>query len=225
MWRLFKKLKPLLSKLLNRFVVPPPPNLLGDRSVESSWIVANMPDGPGEALDFGSGQSYLGLAAARKEFSVTAIDLLPVRWYYQHPKLRFVQGDIFDLNFPDSHFDIIINCSSIEHVGLSGRYGVSESLPNGDIDAMKRLKELLKPGRLMLLTIPVGKDQVIGSQHRIYGIDRLPLLLDGWELIKEEFWAKDENNIWNSTDKTDAISRAPTDHYYNLGLFVLRRPE
>ena len=183
-----------------------------------------MPDGPGEALDFGAGHSHLGLAAARKGFSVTAIDLLSIRWYYQHPRLRFVQRDIFDLHLAANHFDLIINCSSIEHVGLAGRYGVSESLPNGDIDAMKRLKELLKPGKLMLLTIPVGKDKVISYRHRVYGIDRLPVLLDGWQLIKEEFWAKDENNIWNSVDKTVAISRVPTDHYYNLGLFILQRP-
>ncbi len=224
-WRIFTRIRPALSQLLNRFLLPPPPNLLGDRDIEFSWVVANIPDGPGEALDFGPGKSYLALVAARKGFKVTALDLRPMTWYYKHPQLSFVQGDLFSTEFQPNHFDLIINCSSIEHVGLAGRYGVSKSYPDGDITAMKVLKGVLKPEKLMLLTIPVGKDQVINPLHRVYGADRLPKLLKGWDVLKEEYWAKNEDNTWVSVDKSLALSREPTDHYYNLGLFVLRYPK
>ncbi|MGB9591418.1 MAG: methyltransferase domain-containing protein, partial [Candidatus Kryptoniota bacterium] len=135
-------------------------NLLGDRDIEWSWVTAQMPLGPGEALDFGPGGSYLGLIAAQRGFNVTAVDIEPVQWPYIHPQLHFVQGDILRLPLPKERFDLVINCSTVEHVGLVGRYGVTEDRPNGDLEAMARLKELMKPGGIMLLTIPVGQDAV-----------------------------------------------------------------
>jgi len=53
-------------------------------------------------------------------------------------------------------------------------------VPDGDLDAMGILRELLAPGGRMILTIPVGRDQICGPYHRIYGEDRLPRLLDGF---------------------------------------------
>ena len=76
-------------------------NLLGDRIIEWSWIVSQMPPGPGEALDFGAAGSYLGLIAAQRGFSVTAVDLEPVNWLYVYPRLRFIQGDILELSLPN----------------------------------------------------------------------------------------------------------------------------
>ncbi|MFZ8804427.1 MAG: class I SAM-dependent methyltransferase, partial [Candidatus Calescibacterium sp.] len=131
-----------------------------------------MPEGPGNALDFGSGQSYMGLIAARKGFNTIALALEPVRWFYKHPRLKFIQGDTLKLQFPPSSFDLIINCSAIEYAGLAGRYGVTKDRPDGDIEAMKILKIILKPGGKMLLTIPVGQDNVFKPLHRVYGKER-----------------------------------------------------
>jgi 2-polyprenyl-3-methyl-5-hydroxy-6-metoxy-1,4-benzoquinol methylase len=127
-YRIFQKIELILRSFYRRISEPPVPNLKGDRDIEYSWIAANMPEGPGEALDFGSGPSYMGLIAVRKGFNVTAVDLEPVKWFYKHPNFKFIQGDIFKLEFPPAHFDLIINCSTIEHVGLPGRYGITEIL-------------------------------------------------------------------------------------------------
>ncbi len=99
------------------------PNLSSDRDVEWSWVATQMPGGLGAALDFGPGTSYLGLIAAQRSFEVTAIDLEPVQWYYCHKRLNYRKGDILKLDLPQKHFDLVINCSTIEHVGLAGRYG------------------------------------------------------------------------------------------------------
>lgn len=199
------------------------PNLAGDRDIEWAWVVAKMPPRPGKALDFGNGGSYLSLVAAEKGYNVTAIDLTPVLWPYLHPKLRFLQGDLFELGFMPESFDLIINCSSIEHVGLSGRYGVKEDDLEGDIKAMALMRSLLKPGGVMLLTIPVGKDAVFQPLHRVYGNERLPRLLDGWQVDEKEFWVKQDDNRWVSVDETDALERDPKRDLYGLGLFVLRK--
>ncbi|MGB7291875.1 MAG: DUF268 domain-containing protein [Thermodesulfobacteriota bacterium] len=224
-WELFQELGNFLTPIYKKLSEPPIPNLMGDRDVEHSWITANMPEGPGLALDFGCGPFSLGLVAARKGFSVTAIDLEPVIWYYVHPSLSFLQGDILKLTLPSDQYDLIINCSSIEHVGLAGRYGVTESRPDGDIEAMAMLKTLLKPGKFMLLTIPVGRDQLFKPLHRVYGQDRLPKLLKGWEIVKKECWIKDKLNCWNCVEESVALATEPVKHRYGLGLFVLRRPE
>lgn len=219
---IFRKIEPVLLRLYHRLRYPPPPNMRGERDIEWSWIVANLPKGPGRALDFGCGESYLALIAARCGFKTTAIDLAPVHWFYTHPNLNFIQKDIFDLDFTPESFDLIINCSSIEHVGLVGRYGVKESHPNGDIEAMAEMKKLLKPEGRMLLTIPIGQDAVFPPLHRVYGKGRLPKLLDGYIIEKEEYWIKNDKNQWISAEKSKALSLRPNQNFYGLGCFVLQ---
>lgn len=206
------------------------PNLLGDRDIEWSWVASQMPEGPGEALDFGAGGGRLALAAAQRGFNVTAVDLEPVRWHYVHARLRFVRGDILNLPLPENHFDLVMNCSTVEHVGLAGRYGVTEENPEGDLEAMGRLRELMKPGGVMLLTVPLGRDAVFQPMCRVYGEKRLPRLLDGYNVEKESYWVKDGENRWAQCDRDTALdfearagSPDPLRNVYALGCFVLRR--
>ncbi len=199
-------------------------DLSGDRDVEHAWIAAMMPPGPGRALDFGCGFGHLGLLAAQRGYEVTALDLRDVFWYYAHPRLTFVQGDVLEIERPGDGFDLVINCSTVEHVGLGGRYGSVER-PDGDLDAMRRLLELIKPGGTMLMTVPVGRDTVFRPLHRVYGCERLPRLLDGWEVARKQFWLKDETNKWIEGDEDEALAFEPTDKVYALGCFVMHRPE
>jgi len=214
-----------------------PVNLLGDRDVEWSWVAAQMPAGPGEALDFGPGGSYpggsyLGLLAAQRGFNVTAVDLELVERPYRHPGLSFVQGDLLKLPLPSGRFDLVINCSTVEHVGLAGRYGVSEPLPDGDVRAMTLLRGLMKPGGIMLLTIPVGRDGVFAPLCRVYGRERLPRLLGAFLVKGEAFWVKNQENRWLPSDRETALafeasagSWDPLRNVYALGCFVLLTPE
>ena len=199
------------------------PNLTGDREIEWSWVASQMPSGPGEALDFGVGGSYLGLIASQRGFNVTAVDLEPAYWPYTHPRLRFIEGDILKLLLSKDYFDLIINCSTVEHVGLVGRYGVKENRPDGDLEAMTRLRKLMKPGGVMLLTVPVGNDAVFSPLHRVYGFKRLPKLLESYLVEREEYWVKNDGNCWVLTDQQDALRREPVERFYGLGCFVLRR--
>ena len=220
LYRLFRKLRP------ERI-----PNLLGDRDIEWSWVASQLPTGAGEALVFGNGGSALGLMAANKGFNVTAVDMGAVVWPYRHPQLRFVQGDILKVDLPPDFYDLVINCSTIEHVGLAGRYGVTDDLPDGDLDAMARLRELMKAGGTMLLTIPVGKDALFPPLCRVYGEKRLPHLLEGFTMDNEVFWVKDDQNRWVLSDRSTALqfpaAAGSWDALKNvtaLGCFVLRRP-
>jgi len=221
---IFRIVDPFLIRFYRRISEPPAPNLRGERDVEYSWVASNIPNGPGTALDFGCGTSWMGFLAARKGFKVTAIDLRPVGHFYKHPALNVIQGDVHKMKFCQESYDLIFNCSSIEHVGLSGRFGVTEQNDDGDLQAMTTLGKLLKAQKLMLLTVPVGRDRVFRPMHRVYGRERLPKLLDGWEVLKKEYWAKDDANRWVHVDESFALDREPTLHCYGLGLFMLRRP-
>jgi hypothetical protein len=55
--------------------------------------------------------------------------------------------------------------------------------PDGDLKAMRKMKERVKPTGLLFLAVPTGKDKVLFNNARIYGRHRLPLLLDGWNII------------------------------------------
>ena len=79
--------------------------------------------------------------------------------------------------------DAAISISTFEHDGL-GRYG-DQLNPDGDLQAMARTRRSLKPGGLLILAVPsVPEDRLVWNMHRIYGPERLPLLLDGWEVVE-----------------------------------------
>jgi 2-polyprenyl-3-methyl-5-hydroxy-6-metoxy-1,4-benzoquinol methylase len=220
-----------LKNLRNRIKKSPATsgnNLLGDRDVEWSWIVSQMPDGPGLALDFGSGGSPLSLSAAMKGFTVKAVDLEERFVPYFHNGIQTITGDIFSVNLSENQFDLVINCSAVEHIGLAGRYGVDQERPDGDIEFMSFIKSVMKPGAVMLLTIPVGRDAVFSPLTRVYGTQRLPRLLEGFAITAEQYWTKNAFNQWILSDKHFALlfeassySFDPLKNRYALGCFVL----
>lgn len=197
------------------------PTLDGDRWVEWAFCLARLADGPGRTLDFGADVGFLSLAAAQRGHEVVALDRMPPALAYQHPGVTPVQADILDRPFSNDRFDQIVNCSSIEHVGLAGRYGSWEA-SDGDLEAMRILRDLLAPGGRMILTIPVGRDGVFRPHHRIYGAQRLPRLLEGFSASEEQFWVK-RTTSWESSSREEALGTSGTNCFYSLGLFVLGR--
>ncbi len=223
-----------LKRLWRRESSVPPagvlvPNLVGDRAVEWGWIAAEMFSGPGRALDLGSAGTNLPLIAALRGYEVIAVDLHHPDPPYEHPAVRCVQGDILELPLDEGSFDLVTNCSTVEHIGLSGRYGVEDDRRDADLAAMARLRALLKPDGRMLLTIPVGRDAVCAPYFRVYGEERLPRLLAGFETLSEAYWTKNRGNCWQTTTQTTALevkavarSWSPQQCYYALGCFSLR---
>lgn len=197
-------------------------DLTGDRDVEWAWVAAKVPLDAGCVLDLGPATSNSPLMAAYNAKSVIGFDLDPQPVPFSAPNLRYVKGDILEHQIPEGSFDTIINCSTTEHVGLSGRYGNKED-SDGDLLAMKMLRERLSgPEARMIFTIPVGRDDVYRPYHRIYGRERLPRVLDGYAVREELFYAKTGSvNIWRQVPKGDALTVQGSESFYALGLFVL----
>jgi SAM-dependent methyltransferase len=216
-----------------RALFPPPPvgiNIDGERHVEWSFLSKEMPDGPGEALEFGCENGYMSLLAAQKDFHVLACDLQQQYFLWQHPRVEFRLGDFLKLDLQEDHFDLIINCSSVEHVGVAGRYGITAEQSNGDIEAMKKFARVLRPGGVLIMTVPCGRDAVMAPWCRVYGPERLPRLLAPLVLEKERYWEKDEANRWVEVSREKALDfetrHDPTNPHgcsYALAGFVLRK--
>jgi Caenorhabditis protein of unknown function, DUF268 len=94
-------------------------------------------------------------------------------------RMRFMTIDDWERERP--LFDAGFSISSFEHDGL-GMYGDPLD-PDGDFKAMRKMKERIKPGGLLYLAVPTGKDRIFFNNCRIYGRTRLPLLMDGWDWI------------------------------------------
>lgn len=227
-----------------RFIFPPSPagaasknsanpiDLLGDRDIEWSYIASRLPSGSGRVLDFGCGFGNMSVHAVQKGYSVLAIDLQPGHFPWSHPDLEVVCGDLLSMELPQRQFDYILNCSTVEHVGLAGRYGVAVEENDGDLAAMAKMRRLLKPLGKMLMTIPCGQDAAIAPWHRVYGRERLPKLLAQFDIDEQVFWAKRRDNRWYPATIQEALAYVPTSHRtiatqcsYALGCFDLRPRE
>jgi SAM-dependent methyltransferase len=158
-----------LYRLLRRAkrALVPRQDIHGEGLVKWSFISAEMPSGPGKALEFGCEQGYLSLLAARRGFEVTALDLQPQFYLWSEPRVQFLQGDLLELALPANTFDLIINCSSVEHVGIAGRYGITADHNDGDIEVMQRLADILKPEGRLLMTAPCGREAIRHGTHGI----------------------------------------------------------
>jgi hypothetical protein len=197
--------------------------LIGDRSIEWSFCLARLAEGPGTTLDFGADVGFLSLAAAQRQHEVVALDRLPSTLEYRHPRVKALQADILDRPLEGRRFNQILNCSSVEHVGLAGRYGSFEK-PDGDLEAMAIMRDLLDAEGRMIMTIPVGRDLVCAPLHRIYGHERLPRLLEGYSVHEAQYWRRDPAaSAWVELGRDDALHTEGSEWFYALGLLVLKR--
>ena len=222
-------------RTVKRAVIPAAPQIRhvdigGERNIEWSFLSAEMPSGPGEAFEFGCEQGYMSLLAAQRGFHVVANDLQEQPFTWQHPGVEFVLGDFLKLRLPKNHFDLAINCSSVEHVGVAGRYGIDEDTNDADLDVMRRLSDILKPTGRLIMTAPCGRDAVLRPWCRVYGPQRLPRLFEGFKTLRQSFWIKNDVNRWQACDSNEALSfetrNNPTDPHgcaYALGCFVLQK--
>lgn len=185
--------------------------LAGDRGIEWGWCYDHLPAGSGKVLDFGPMDGFqLSNDARNKGYTVTAIGVEPIE---PPGEVTYIRQDILTVELTGL-FDYVLNVSTTEHVGLADaqgrtRYGEPPN-PNGDLEAMSKLRALMKPDARQILTIPIGRDAAVGNFHRVYGPGRLPQLLEGYEVLKQAYWVKaDDDSQWLPCSKEQALAEIP----------------
>ncbi|MFC2030391.1 DUF268 domain-containing protein [Chloroflexota bacterium] len=195
-------------------------DLEGEKLLDWSWIVSNLEPNRGKRLiDIGCAQAPIVPTASALGYTVYGVDTDSL--CYCLPGFEFYHDDYMDVVLPSGLFDVVVLCSVVEHIGLPGRYDQKE-IPDGDLQAMKKAKGLLRPDGMLLLTIPVGSDLIFTPWHRIYGPQRLPSLLGGFSIRKEQFWTKQPGGPWQLAVREAAMSVDRAGLSYALGQFALR---
>jgi SAM-dependent methyltransferase len=133
---------------------------------------------PKEHVDVGSNLVYACLLS--NVVPVKYVDLRALE--ASIPTLKFVQGDILNLPFPDNSIESLSCLHVIEHIGL-GRY--SDRLdPDGSRKACKELARVLAPGGSLYLGLPVGHERVCFNAHRVHSPRTVLSYLQDLELLE-----------------------------------------
>jgi SAM-dependent methyltransferase len=201
--RLFRKLK--LPGSLIRFAYhfvdveasgeAAPPD---GRIIEYSFVIGRLGQmKPGKVLDVGctARLNFLPTALASLGWEVWGIDQR--EWKFKFPDFHFIQGDIRHTDLPEGFLDAVYALSTLEHIGLSGRYGITKNDPEGDFKAVSEIARILGKGGKFLVTIPYNKRyKVVKSQKRIYDEEGLQKLFSGWKIEGKILYAQDSGGFW-----------------------------
>ncbi|MBI4302317.1 MAG: class I SAM-dependent methyltransferase [Chloroflexi bacterium] len=169
---------------------------MGERVVEYAFVHSNiLMETKQRILDVGSYGSVLPVELACFGHKVYSVDVLA--YPLEHPNLTFVQGDIYNIPFPDNFFDTVTAVSTVEHVGL-GRYG-DPLHPDGDRRAILEMIRVLKKGGKAIITVPFGERTVSYhrgvAMNRVYDLPSLEQLLEGLQIQKRVIYGK-QGGFW-----------------------------
>ncbi len=186
-------------RLLAKVLYNQPPN--SDRCLEYPWMFENIKITSGKILDVGSTASNMLYNFLPKEVEINSIDLNSKQ--IENNSIKFSIGDIRKTNYKNNYFDVISCISTLEHIGISGRYGSDED-PIGDLRAVKEMTRILKPGGTMLITVPYGIRDVLPI-NKLYNKKRInELFIDfssieiGYKKYFKQF------NLWLTVNEIEA---------------------
>jgi SAM-dependent methyltransferase len=121
---------------------------------------------PRSHIDIGSHHKYVALLS--KVVPLTMVDLRPLS--LEMESIKFVQGTILDLPFPDGSIESLSSLCVIEHIGL-GRYGDPLD-PLGSLKACNELARVIKPGGNLYISVPVEDNpKTYFNAHRSFNED------------------------------------------------------
>ncbi|MEJ7826292.1 MAG: DUF268 domain-containing protein [Solirubrobacteraceae bacterium] len=188
---------------------------VNERIVEQPFVfgaLAGLPTGS-RIIDVGGSESTVGLSLATLGHEVTLVD--PRAHPLAHPNLRHAACRLDELEPAAAGFDAAVVLSAVEHFGLE-HYGLDALDERLDLAALVTLRERLRPGGLLVLTVPFGVASVDRFQ-RVYDEAGLGALLTGWEVQTSLRAGRVDRLTWQ-------LGLAPTAEHHGVALVTAHTP-
>jgi hypothetical protein len=174
---------------------------------------------PEKHVDVGSRiDGFVAHVAVFREIEV--FDIRPISTNVKN--IKFVQGDITCLSSElEECCDSLSSLHAIEHFGL-GRYGDPI-----DIDGYKKgfevLTSMLKPGGILYLSVPIGRERIEFNAQRVFSVERVLALAAGrFDLIRFTF-VDDEGDLQETADPLKGALAAGKNLEFGCGIFEFRK--
>jgi hypothetical protein len=188
--------------------------LVNERIVEQPFVFEALAPlaKPARILDVGGSESTVGLSLATLGHEVTIVD--PRAHPLSHPNLRHEACRLDELSKPGEPFDAAVALSSVEHFGLE-QYGLDRVDERLDLKALERLRELVKPGGMLVLTVPFAAQASVDDFQRVYDEAGLAELLRDWEVERSLRVGRVDRLTWKLG--------APSQERHGVALITARR--
>jgi SAM-dependent methyltransferase len=237
-----------------------------ERAVETPWVASHFKGGEkvldiGFTM---SSLDYLGLLLElRRNHKVTieAVDIVkpervarryPEEWRAEVMEVPITIGDLRRQDLPAGRYDIATIISTIEHIGFDeatyddpksafARSTTKEGVklhrdPNVNRDVLARLHDALKPGGLVLISVPMGTGGPALLEDSLgffcaqweYEAASWREVVDakGFEVVEQLFYRLDSDDVWRQVAGPAELvhqSSAMTPHAAGCALAALRR--
>jgi hypothetical protein len=149
---------------------------------------------------------------------LTILDIRPLDIEIQN--VNFLQADICKDNFNVRKADSISCLHTLEHIGL-GRYNDplgTELWKKG----LKNIWSLVKPGGVLYLSVPIGKQKIMFNAHRVYNTTTIINEISNAKLIDFAFIGDTTSLELGPTD-TKEIYNLTKSFNYGLGIFTFKK--
>ena len=142
---------------------------IDERVVELPWVAGHLRAEHRLVLDAGSSLNHHWLTDTRlhRDRQLIAYTLAPES-APRLPDMGYVYGDLRALAFGDAVFDAVVCVSTLEHVGMDNtRFYSTDPAharpdPDGFLQVMTEFARVLRPGGMLLLTVPIGRRESRG---------------------------------------------------------------
>ncbi len=179
---------------------------------QGAWIARRLSQyKPSLHIDIGS--SVLTVSVYSGMVETVFVDYRPVA--ARLSGLHSLAADVVHLPFASGSIESLSCLHVIEHIGL-GRYGDPLN-PDGSLLAARELQRVLKPGGLMYLSAPIGRERVCFNAHRVFDPSTVRNFFPELELI--EFSLVDDTAIYSENSNLNAARECE----YGCGMFIFRR--